>query len=108
MQLGRSLAPPMLGPVHIVGHQLDGRGVDRVNRPREASGQSTFALLGAMTEAGRLRLKMIKRLPEQLLGHVGVALSVRVGETVATGAEGAANRSQPGTMIAQIVTQIIQ
>ena len=39
VHLRRGLAPTVLGPVHAVGHQGNGGGIDRMDRPFEATGR---------------------------------------------------------------------
>ena len=43
VHLRRGLAPTVLGPVHAVGHQGNGGGIDRMDRPFEATGQAAVA-----------------------------------------------------------------
>ena len=81
MHLSRSLATTVLGPVHTVGDQCNGRGVDGMNRLLKAAGQAAVAT--RRSELRIKRLEMLKDSPKQLLHHVTVAELVGVRERVA-------------------------
>ena len=70
----------MLSPVHAVSHQLNDRGVHRMDLDLEAS-QQTLALRPA-EKLGLAFLEMPQHRPEQLLDKLRVASLVRVGESV--------------------------
>ena len=70
----------MLSPVDAVSHQLNDRGVHRMDLDLEAS-QQTLALRPA-EKLGLAFLEMPQHRPEQLLEKLRVASLVRVGESV--------------------------
>ena len=80
MHLSRSLTTTVLGAVHTVGDQCNGRGVDGMNRALKAAGQ-------AIVETRRSEL-LIERLKvsKKFLHHVTVTVLVRIQECTATGA----------------------
>ena len=81
------LAPPMLGPIHARGDELNGGGVHDVDGALEPMHES-FAGLAA-GKARVQRLEMIEHRPEELLGHAGIALLVGVRKIIAAGRSGA-------------------
>jgi len=106
MHLRSGFAPPVLGPVHTVGNQGNGRGIHSMDRPLEAAGQSVVAASGP--KARRKFLQMAKDLPEKLLHHVAVAMLVRMGKRVASGRYRAPDRSQLAGMVAQGIAHIVE
>ena len=66
--LRRRLAPPVLGPIHTLGHQFYGRRVNHVDGRLEAVRKSFMALPcpKALTES----LQVAQLLPEQLLSAI--------------------------------------
>ena len=78
----RGFAPPVPGPVHTVGNQGGGGGVDAVNGLLETARQTFVATRRA--KARELALQMIEHLPKQRFHHVGVALLVWMRESLAT------------------------
>lgn len=106
MQLSRSLAPPVLGPVHRIGYQSNGCRIDGVNVPPEAVWQSRVST--GRTESGSELLKMIKDLPKKGLHHIAVAVFVGIRKSVATGRHRSANHGQFCSVMAQGVANIIE
>ena len=106
VKFGRRLAPAVLSPVHAVGDQGDGGRVDTVNGLLEPARQPLVSTRRA--EARELVLQMIEHLPEQRLHHVGVALPVRIGESVATRRGRPAHGEKLRAVVAQGITQIVQ
>ena len=76
----RRLASAVLSPVHAVSHQLNDRGVHRMDLDLEAS-QQTLAL-APCSKARTGILEMPQHRPEQLFDKLRVASLVRVGESV--------------------------
>ena len=101
MALGRCLTPPVLGPIHTRGNQLNGGRVHHVNRPFEFPSKplGRFA-----TDKPRREIpQMFILRPEQLLGHYRVAHFVGVGEIVTRGRSRTPNRRQgPGVELKRI------
>ena len=99
--LGRRFAPPVLGPIHTRGNQLDGRRVHQVNGPLESARKT---LGGFATDKLRREIaQMFIHRPEQLFGHRRVAHLVGVREIVARGRGRASNRRQrPGVKLQRI------
>ena len=56
MHLRSRLAAAVLGPVHAVGHQRNGRGIDGMDGPLEAAGQSALTTCRAELRAKRLKV----------------------------------------------------
>ena len=106
MHLSRSLATTVLGPVHTVGDQCNGRGVDGMNRLLKAAGQAAVAT--RRSELRIKRLEMLKDSPKQLLHHVTVAVLVGVRERVAAWWHRTTNRSKFCAMVAKAITDIVQ
>lgn len=100
------LAAAVFGPVHTRGDQLDGRGIDHVDRVLESIGQTCAAASGA--EAWLNGPKLIEHAPEQLLGHSGVPDLVGMGETFATWRGRSTNPRQPPAVMAQTVAYVIE
>src|SRR6266516_2636004 len=105
MTLGRRLAPPMLGPTHAVGHQLNGGRIDQVNHPFEAQGKPWPP---ATAKAWAQALQMLQHLPEQLLSHGGVAQPIGMRKGIAPRRAGSADRRQGTGMQLQSIADIIQ
>ncbi len=106
MHLSRSLATTVLGPVHTVGDQCNGRGVDGMNRLLKAAGQAAVAT--RRSELRIKRLEMLKDSPKQLLHHVTVAVLVGVRERVAAWWHRTTNRSKFCAMVTKAVTNVVQ
>ena len=106
MHLSRSLTTTVLGAVHTVGDQCNGRGVDGMNRLLKAAGQAAVAT--RRSELRIKRLEMLKDSPKQLLHHVTVAVLVGVRERVAAWWHRTTNRSKFCAMVAKAITDIVQ
>ncbi len=106
VQLGGGLASAMLGPVHAVGHQGDGRRVDRVDGAFEAMRQ--FAVATGRAKPWSKLLQVTEHLPEKLLHHVAVPVFVGVGERVAARGHRPADCSQLRRMMTQGVANVIE
>jgi len=106
MHFGGSLAATVFSPVHAVGHQSDGGGIHRMNRPFEAAGQPTVTT--GRAEPRTKRLKMPQNAPKQFLHHVAVAVFVGVRERIAGGCNRATNRSQFGSVMAKAIAHVVQ
>src|SRR6185295_13182871 len=102
---GGSLAPAVLGPVQAAGDQLDGGGVHEVNGAFEAEGKLGPA---AAAKAGVELLQMLEHSPEEVLGHLGRALTVGGGEAVFAGAAGAAKGRERTGVEPQGVADVIE
>ena len=106
MHLRSRLAAAVLGPVHAVGHQRNCRGIDGMDGPFEAAGQS--AVTTCRAELRAKRLKVGQDAPEQFFHHVAVAVLVRMRECVATWCNRTSNRSKPGAVVTKTVANIVQ
>ena len=100
------LAPPVLGPVHAVGHQLDGRRVNHVDHTFEASRKAD--VLAPHAEGGGLAPQVLQRRPEQLLGHIGVALAVGVRQSIAARGDGPTDSAQRTAVGAQVIAEVVE
>ncbi len=96
----------MLGPVHAVGDQGDGRRVDTVNGLLETARQPFVATRRA--KARELVLQVIEHLPEQRLHHVRIAFFICVRELIATRQGRPAHGEKLRAVVAQGATQIVQ
>ena len=105
MRLGRRLAPPVLGPVHAVGHQFYDRGVHHVNRHLETKGRIPGP---ARHKSRRLLPQVVHHPPEQLLGHLRRALPVGIGKPVMAGGGRAVHARQRSGVQLQPIAQVIQ
>ena len=106
MAFGRGFATPMFGPVHAVGDQLNGRGVNHMNRPFEAMGKTPVAFPG--DESGRGVLKMREHRVKELLAQFPAANLVGVGKTVATWRLSRPNAHELAGIEPEPVTDIIE
>lgn len=106
MHLRSRLTAAVLGPVHAVGHQSDGRRVDRMDRPLESAGQAAVAT--RWPEARTKRLKVSQDAPKQLFHHIAVAVLVRVRERVTTWRNRTTDRSKFGGVVPEAVADIVQ
>ena len=106
MHLRSRLTAAVLGPVHAVGHQSDGRRVDRMDRPLESAGQAAVA--ARWPEARTKRLKVPQDAPKQLFHHIAVAVLVRVRERVTAWRNRTTDRSKFGGVAPEAVADIVQ
>jgi len=106
MHLGGGLAATVLGPVHTVGNQSNGRGIDSMDRPLESTGQA--AVSARRTEPRTKRLKMFQNAPKQFLHHVAVAVLVGMRKGITTWRDSTTNRPQFGSVVAKAVAHVIQ
>lgn len=106
VHLGSGLTAAVLRPVHAVGHQSDGRGINGMDRPLEAPGQPTVTT--GRSEPRTERLEMPQDAPKKFLHHVAISVFVRVRERVARWRNCAPNRSQFRTVVAKAVAHIVQ
>ena len=105
MALGSGLAPTMLGPVQRAGHQLDGGGVNDMNKALEAKGEP-----GAMVaaEGGLQGLQMFQHRPEELFGHFRISPAVGVRKRVFGRRRGPAQCRQRPRVQTQGVANVIE
>ena len=106
VHLRRGLAPTVLGPVHAVGHQGNGGGIDRMDRPFEATGQASVA--PGRSKARRKLLQMPQHLPEQRLHHVAVALPIGMRKSVSARCNRSPDRPELGRMMPQGVADLVK
>lgn len=106
MHLRRRLAASVPGPIHAVGHQSNGRRIDRMDRALEAAGQAAVA--ARRPEPRAKRLKVSQNAPKQFLHHVAVAVLVGVRERIAAWRHRAPDCSEFGTEVAKAVADIVQ
>lgn len=106
MHLRSRLAAAVLGPVHAVGHQSDGRRIDRMDRPLKAAGQTTVTT--GWAEARVQRLEVSEDTPKQLFHHIAVAVLVGVRERISAWCDRASDRSKFGPVVAKAVAHIVQ
>ena len=106
MHLGRSLASTVLGPVHAVGNQSNRRGIDRVDRSLETTGQATVAT--RRSELRIERLEMTQDTPKQFLHHVAVAVLVGMRKRITAWCDRASNGSQLRSVVAQTIADVVQ
>ena len=105
MTFGRRLAPPVLGPVHTVGHQLQGGRIHQMDHPFEAEGKpATPPTTKTRTEI----LQVLQGLPKQFFSHDGVTLAIGIGKRVALGCRGSTNRREGAGMQRQRVANIVE
>jgi hypothetical protein len=107
MTLGRCFAAAVPGPVHAVGHQLDGGGIHHMNGALETPRQ--FA--AAMSRAGKSRvhvLQMREDLPEELLRNLCRAGLVSVRKVVAAWRRRSPQGTQRPRVQRQAVAHIVQ
>ena len=90
MQLGRHLAPPVLCPVHTVGHQLKCGRIDGMDPDFETVRQALPLAPGP--EVGFVVLEMREGFSEDLLNEGCGTSLVGVGEVIA----GGRRQAQPG------------
>lgn len=106
MHLRSRLTAAVLGPVHAVGHQCDGRRVDRMDRTLEAAGQTTVTT--GWTKSRVQRLEMSQDAPKQFLHHVAIAMLVGVRERIATWCDCTPDCSKFGSVVSKAVADIVQ
>ena len=106
MHLSSRLTAAVLGPVHAVGHQSDGRRVDRMDPTLEAAGQTTVTTGWAKSRVQRL--EMSQDAPEQFLHHVAIAVPVGVRERIAAWCDRTPDRSKFGSVVSKAVADIVQ
>ena len=64
MRLGSRFAPPVLSPIHAIGHQLNGRRIDQMNRSLEAKGVILAAvLMGKLARADEV-VRRVQTFPD--------------------------------------------
>lgn len=106
MHLRSRLAAAVLGPVHAVGHQSDGRRIDRMDRPLKAAGQTTVTT--GWAEPRVQRLEVSEDTPKQLFHHIAVAVLVGVRERIAAWCDRASDRPKFGPVVSKAVADIVQ
>ena len=106
MAFGGGFPPPMLGPIHARGNQLDGGRVHQMNRPLEPPDKSFPRF--ATDEARREIAQVFEHRPEELLRHRRRADFVGVGQIVAAGRSGSPQAGQRTRMQAQGITHVIE
>ena len=106
MALRRRLPPPVLRPVHAVGHQLDRGRVQGVNHLVEPPQISPPHL--SFRKARRLIHQVRHDLPVQGLGHPAVAHPVGMAQVVAARRRRAANAGERPGVHAQRVTDVVE
>ena len=106
MHFGGGLAAAVFGPVHAVGHQGDGRGINGMDRSLEAPGQA--AVLTRRAEPWTKRLKMLQNAPEQFFHHVTVAMLVRIRERVAAWSNRPTDRAKFRFVVTKAVAYIVE
>ena len=106
MHLSSRLAAAVLGPVHAVGHQSDGRRVDRMDRTLEAAGQTTVTTGWAKSRVQRLEVP--EDAPKQLFHHVAIAVLIGVRERIAAWCDRAPDRTKLRSVMAKAVANIVQ
>lgn len=106
VHFGRRFATPMLGPIHAVSDQRDGRGVDRVDRTFELAGQLAVTPRGS--EAFVSFLQRTEDLPEERFHHVAVAVFVRMGKAIAARWSRPANPAEFGLVVAQTIAHVVE
>jgi len=91
------------GPVHTVGHQLQGGRVNQMDIRLKRKANRPPPATKARTEI----LQVLQRLPKQFFSHDGVTLPIGMGESIAFG------RSSPriaerGRVQRQSVTSVVE
>src|ERR1017187_6408807 len=105
MTFGRRLAPPMLGPVHAVGHQLNGGRIHQMDHPLETEGKPGPP---PATKARTETLQVLQGLPKQFLSHEGVALAIGIGKGVAFGRGRSTNGREGAGVQGQRVANVVE
>lgn len=105
VHFGCGFAAAVLGPVHGVGNQGDGAGIDGGDGFVETAGQ---ALIPDAEALGRGCLEVFEGFPEEFLHHVTVAGFVRVGEGVLGGRGGTSDGGELGGVVCEPVTYIVE
>jgi len=105
MTLGRRLASPMLGPIHRVGHQLQGGRIHQMDHSFEAEGKpSPPPTAKTRTEI----LQVLQGLPKQFLSHHGITRAVGMGKRVALGRGSSTNRREGTGVQGQRVANVVE
>lgn len=100
------LAPSVLRPIHARGDQRDGGRIHYMNHAAKAAGDTPAP--AAESETGREALKMIAHRPENLFGQPSIAHLVGMGEGIAAGCRGSAQRGEQIPVQPQSVADIIE
>ena len=106
MALGRRFPAPVLGPIHAVGHQLNGGRIERMDGfakpPQIASPNPTFGKTRALVH------QMFHHRPVQRFRHPTVPHPIGVAQVVPTRWRRPANRFQGTRVHAQGIADIVQ
>ena len=105
MTFRRRLAPPVLGPVHTVAHQLEGGRIHQMDHPFEAEAEP------AAPPTAKTRteiLQVLQGLPKQFLRHDGVPLAIGMGKRVALRWRGSTNRREGARVQRQRVANVVE
>src|ERR1019366_706125 len=105
MTFGRRLAPPMLGPVHGVGHQLNGGRIHQVDHPLETEGKPWPP---PTTKTRTEIVQVLQSLPKQFLSHDRVTLPIGIGKRVALGRGRSTNRRDGSRVQGQSVANVVE
>lgn len=105
MGLGRGFAPPVLGPIHAIGHQFQHGSVHYMDGQLEPK---SWPATAAARKARRLCPQVLQHPPEQLLGQFGWPLPIGVRQSVTTWRGGSAHAGQAAGMQLQRIAQVVQ
>jgi len=106
MALGRRFAPPVLGPVHAGGDQLNGGGINHVDDAPETPCNSLATI--AAGKAGLESLQMAEHRPENLFRQAGVSFLVGVGEIIAAWWRRGTESHQQTAMKSQCIADVVE
>ena len=84
----RCLASSMFGPVHAIGNQFNGGGINDVDPPFETCEAARHFATGILRKCS---LQMVSDVPKQSFRQLGRSSLVGIGKSVATGRFGTAD-----------------
>ena len=107
MHFRRRFLFPVFCPVHALGYQLDGRGINYMDRPLETPWQSRI-MAPAGNESGIFRLDVVESRPKQFLSHLCVSGRVGMGQAVSARRDAVADLSQISGMKPEAIADVVQ
>jgi len=106
MTLGCRFAPPVLGPVHAGGDQLNGRGINHMDNAPETPGDTLATITAG--KAGLESLQMTEHRPENLFRKIGVSFLVGMREIIAAWRSCTTQCHQLSIVKPQPVTDVVE
>ena len=105
MGLGCCLAAAVLCPIHAIGYQFDGRGIDDLNRATETakwSWEFSFTILR------KGLFQVFQDGPKKFLCHLGRPNLIGMRETIATGWRGCPHARKGRGVESKTITDIVE